>query len=152
MINLKYRRVLITIMAAIFAMAFGSACKQADPHKQIMLRNAWVRPAAGMSAGYLRIENLTTRPDFLESASSPDAGKVELHTTINDNHVMKMRPLNWVRIAAGGKQELKPGGVHLMLMNLKKEFKVGDTVELKLKFRLAGEKSVTATVKANRYE
>ena len=60
---------------------------------------------------------------------------------------MQMSPLASIDVPAGGKAELKPGGVHVMLIDLARELKSGEKVTLKLKFEKAGEVTVTADVR-----
>jgi copper(I)-binding protein len=73
------------------------------------------------------------------AASSPAAAKVELHVHVNDNGVMRMREVPGYDIPAKGSFELKPGGAHLMFMNLKAPLKEGTKVPVTLKFEKAGE-------------
>ena len=58
---------------------------------------------------------------------------------INDNGVMQMREVKGYDVPAKGSFELKPGGAHLMFMDLKRPFKEGEKVPVKLKFEKAGE-------------
>ena len=101
---------------------------------------------------YLRncfwIENKANIPDQLVSASSPAAGEVQLHEMAMDGNVMKMRQVKDIPIPAGGSVELKPGGYHLMFLNLKGPFVAGQTVPVKLKFAKAGEMELKLPVNA----
>ena len=109
---------------------------------QIQIEKPWSRataPGAKVAGGYMLIRNAGASGDRLLSASSPAAGKVELHVHINDNGVMKMREVPAYDVPAKGTFELKPGGAHLMFMALRKPFKEGDTVPVKLRFEKAGE-------------
>ena len=109
---------------------------------QVQIDHAWTRataPGAKVGGGYMTIKNAGAA-DKLVSASSPAAAKVELHVHINDNGVMKMREVpGGYEIPAKGAFELKPGGAHLMFMDLKAPFKEGDKVPVTLKFEKAGE-------------
>jgi periplasmic copper chaperone A len=111
---------------------------------QVQIDHAWMRataPGAKVGGGYMTIRNAGAA-DKLLSASSPAAGKVELHLHIEDNGVMKMREVpGGYEVPAKGAFELKPGGAHLMFMDLKAPFKEGDKVPVKLKFEKAGEVS-----------
>jgi len=105
---------------------------------QVQIERPWTRATA---PGYMTIKNLGAA-DKLLSASSPAAAKVELHVHLNDNGVMKMREVpGGYGIPAKGAFELKPGGAHLMFMDLKAPLKEGDKVPVKLKFEKAGEVS-----------
>src|SRR5207302_11463713 len=87
---------------------------------------------------YLTIVNTGTADDRLIAAATPVAEKAEPHSTVTENGVMKMRPVQAVDVKAGGKAELKPGGLHLMLTGLKAPLKEGGTFPLTLTFEKAG--------------
>jgi copper(I)-binding protein len=95
----------------------------------------------------MKIENKGTA-DQLVSASSPVAGEVQLHEMSMDGNVMKMRQVKDIAVPANGAVELKPGGYHLMFLNLKGPFNAGQTVPVKLKFAKAGEVEVKLPVNA----
>ena len=105
--------------------------------------NAWVRtPAPGQktAAAYL---DLTSDTDAaLIAAESPAAGKVELHTMNMDGGVMRMRPVQKIDLPAGKTVKLAPGGLHIMLLDIKRPLKEGDKVPLVLKFERSGEVKV----------
>jgi periplasmic copper chaperone A len=111
---------------------------------QVQIEQPWTRataPGAQVAGGYMTIRNAGAA-DKLISVSSPAAAKVELHVHINDNGVMKMREVpGGYDIPAKGAFELKPGGAHLMFMDLKTPLKEGDKVPVKMKFEKAGEVS-----------
>jgi len=113
----------------------------------------WSRPvAAGTSvgAGYLKITNSGNEPDVLLGASSDSAERVEVHeTTVGDDGTSRMRKLDGLEIKPGETVELKPAGMHLMLIGLKAPLKEGDTFKLKLNFQKAGAADVGFAVKAS---
>ncbi len=84
----------------------------------------------------------------LVSATSPVAGVVEIHEMVMDGNVMKMRAVTGLELPAGKAVELKPGGYHVMLMDLKQELKAGESVPLTLVIEGAGGKRETLEVKA----
>jgi copper(I)-binding protein len=98
-------------------------------------------PAQKMSGGFLKIEN-KGGADKLLSASSPASKTMELHTMTMEGNVMKMREVKAIDIPANGTVELKPGGLHLMFIDLKSQLKPGLSVPVKLKFEKAGEVEV----------
>lgn len=111
---------------------------------QMQIEKPWVRataPGAQVAGGYLVIRNQGAAADRLLSASSPMAAKVELHVHINDNGVMKMREVRGYDVPAKGSFELKPGGAHLMFMDIRRPFKEGEMLPVKLKFEKVGEVS-----------
>ena len=109
---------------------------------QVQIEKPWTRataPGAQVAGGYMTVRNAGAA-DKLIAASSPVAAKVELHIHVNDNGVMKMREVpGGYEIPAKGSFELKPGGAHLMFMDLKAPLKEGDKVPVTLKFEKAGE-------------
>jgi copper(I)-binding protein len=84
----------------------------------------------------------------LVSATSPIAGVVEIHEMVMDGSVMKMRAIPGLELPAGKAVDLKPGGYHLMLMDLKQELKVGESVPVTLVIEGAGGKRESVELKA----
>jgi periplasmic copper chaperone A len=114
----------------------------------IRVENAYTRatvPGQQVAGGFMKIENKGAA-DQLISASSPVSGEVQLHEMTMDGNVMKMRQVKEVVVPAGATVELKPGGLHLMFMNIKAPLTAGDTVPVKLKFAKAGEVEVRMPV------
>ena len=114
----------------------------------IKIEDAYTRatvPGQKVAGGFMKIESKGAA-DQLVSASSPVAGEVQLHEMAMDGNVMKMRQVKDIAIPAGGSVELKPGGLHLMFMNIKAPLAAGETVPVKLKFAKAGEVEVKMPV------
>jgi len=112
----------------------------------IQVENPWARatsPSAKVGGAFLTLRN-TGADDRLLEVSSPIAATVELHRTVNENGVMKMLPVDAVPVAAGQAVDLKPGNLHIMLIDLRRQLKQGDTFPLTLRFEKAP--PVTATV------
>lgn len=109
---------------------------------QMEIEKPWVRatpPGAKIAAGYMTIRNKSGTQDRLVGASSPAAARVETHVNIKDGEILRMREVKGYDIPAKGTFELKPGGAHLMLVDIKQPFKEGDKVPITLKFEKAGE-------------
>jgi copper(I)-binding protein len=126
-------RLLFFILSALFPLL---------AHAQISVEKPWARataPGAKVAGGYMVIRNQGAAPDRLVSASSPAAARVETHVHINEGGVMKMREVPGYEVPAKGSLELKPGGAHLMFIEIKRPFKEGEKVPVKLKFEKAGE-------------
>jgi copper(I)-binding protein len=104
---------------------------------------------ATTGAGYVRILNKGDTPDRLLSVSSPVAARVELHQTVRDGSVMRMRPLpGGIAVPERGKVELAPGGYHIMWVGLKQPLKEGQTFDATLRFEKAGEVPVVFLVES----
>lgn len=116
----------------------------------LMVMEPWARPApqAGNSAVYLTLMNQGDAADALLRVESDVAAAVELHETKMEGDVMKMSPLASIGIPAGGSASLQPGGMHVMLVNVKRELAPGDTITLTLNFENAGPMTVEAQVRA----
>lgn len=124
----------------LFAALFAASAA----HAQITIEKPWLRataPGAKVGGGYLTIRNPGAAADRLVGASSPAAARVELHVHIKEGDVMKMREVRAFDVPAQGSFELKPGGAHLMFLEIKRPFKEGESVPVKLKFEKAGEVS-----------
>ena len=141
-------KVLATMYAAVGMALCGSAMAQNASVGSIKVENAYTRataPGQQVAGGFLKIENKGSA-DQLVSASSPAAGEVQLHEMAMDGNVMKMRQVKDIPVPANGSVELKPGGLHLMFMNIKAPLAAGETVPVKLKFAKAGEVEVKMPV------
>ena len=126
---------LVLFLSSLFVFSFPLSA-------QLAIEKPWARataPGAKVAGGYMVIRNAGAAPDRMVSASSPAAAKVELHVHVNDDGVMKMRQVPGYDVPAKGSFELKPGGAHLMFMDIKRPFKEGEKVPVKLKFEKAGE-------------
>lgn len=109
---------------------------------QVTVERPWARataPGAKVAGGYMLLRNAGAAPDKLLSASSPAAARVETHVHIHENGVMKMREVKGYDIPANGTFELKPGGAHLMFMEIRKPFAEGEKIPVTLMFEKAGE-------------
>jgi copper(I)-binding protein len=124
--------------ALLFCLALAATPAMA----QIKVENAWARatpPGAKIGAAYMTIRNESSAPDRLVAASSPAAERVETHVTVKEGDIFRMREVKGYDIPARGSFELKPGGAHLMLVNVKAPLKEGAKVPLTLRFERAGE-------------
>jgi len=111
-------------------------------HAQLQAKDAWVRqPVQGQSGtgAFMTLqaqENIT-----ITSASSPWVGVAQLHSMNMEGNVMKMAPVEALPLAAGQSLSLKPGGYHVMLMDLKEGFSKQTSVPLTLTYKTASGKS-----------
>lgn len=134
------------LMIAILGTLLMGAC--APTSNEVGISEAWVRPGmtGGNSAIYLVLVNGTSINDELLSVSSGIAEAVELHESkMGANGEMQMIPQTSVPLAAGEKVEFRPGGLHIMLIDLKQDLKSGDQIEVVLHFR--NHADITLTVK-----
>jgi hypothetical protein len=116
-------------------------------HAQVEVKGAWARPAVAGQSATGAFMTLTAKDGArLLGAASPVAGLVEIHEMAMDGNVMKMRAVPAVELPAGRAVELKPGGYHVMLMDLKQALKAGEKIRLDLRLELADRRLVTLPV------
>jgi len=144
---LKSSRFGVLALAAFLAMpaAWAQDVTQGD----LKIVRPWARETARMAragGAFMTIENTGGTPDRLLKAASPVAARTEVHTVIQDGDVMRMREVPALDLAPKSKVELKPGGYHVMLMDLKAPLKAGDRFPLTLTFEKAGAITVEITV------
>ena len=101
----------------------------------VQIRDPYVRavpPGSPVSAAFMELHNQGSAKRALVDASSPVSEVVELHTHTQVDGVMQMRRVETIEIPAQGTTLLKPGGLHLMLINLKETLAPGSQVEVTL--------------------
>ena len=138
----------IVIFVLLLATLLVSACGAASG--ELTIQDAWARPAntGENGAAYFIIENGTASDDSLMSVSSDIATAAEVHMSMADaNGVMSMQMQDAVIIPAGEPVEFKPGGLHVMLVNLTRDLKPGETITLTLNFKETGSVVVEVPVK-----
>ena len=130
----------------------GTALAQDYTAGPLKIEQPWTRatPAgAKVAGGYVAVTNTGATPDRLLGGSSEIAGKVEIHEMAMNNGVMNMRGLpDGVELKPGAKLELKPGGYHIMFMDLKRQLKEGEKVKGTLSFEKAGAVPVEFSVQS----
>jgi len=118
------KRSVIVLSAALLA---GAAMAQ------VTVKDAWVRATVAQQKATGAFMQLQSAQDAkLVAAQSPVAGVVEVHEMAMEGSVMKMRAVSSLALPAGKAVELKPGGYHVMLMDLKGQIKDGDSVPVTL--------------------
>jgi periplasmic copper chaperone A len=136
-------RLRMIVLVAGLALAAAAAAQTG----QVQVENPWARATPGkatIGAAYLTLRS--PAGDRLVSASTPVAGKAELHTMEMSGMVMKMRPVAGIDIPAGRPVSLAPGGLHIMLVGLKKPLRAGQSFPLTLNFAKAGSQTVEVAV------
>lgn len=111
----------------------------------LLISHPWSRPtASGMPTGvaYLSITNKGPREDTLIAAHTPAAARVEFHRTSLESGMARMRPAGTLVVAPNATLTAEPGGLHLMLVDLKAPLVEGTSVPLVLTFKSAGDVTV----------
>jgi copper(I)-binding protein len=141
-------RILIAALTAACSAGTALAAGAAD---SIVVQDPYVRlapPGAPTTAAFMVLKNTGDKDVTLVKADNPASKTTELHGHINDGGVMRMRPVAAVDIKAKGEAALKPGGLHLMMIDLKAPLKDGDKVTITLGFGDGSSKQVEAPVRS----
>ena len=154
------RHIIFVLLLTLTALL--SACAPAPEGVHLEIESPWVRSSAAASgstdmdamaasastsAAYMVIRNAGTEPDTLLAVRADAAEVVELHVSETKNGVTMMSAVENVPVPARGKAELKPGGLHIMLIKLKQELTAGEKITLTLVFEKSGEIQVEAEIK-----
>ena len=140
----------IFLASALFAATFAAANAQTSP---IEVQDPWARATLGQSrtgAAYLTLSATGLAADRLVAASSPVAAKTELHNHIMVGNVAQMRQVDAIEVAPGSPTLLQPGGLHIMLIDLKAPLQAGTSFPVTLTFEKAGIVTVQVAVRAVR--
>ncbi|HNK18661.1 MAG TPA: copper chaperone PCu(A)C [Piscinibacter sp.] len=116
-----------------FTIAAALALAAAAVSAQTSVKDGWVRSTVEPQKATGAFMQITSpQGGKLVGAQSPVAGVTEVHEMAMEGNVMKMRAVSALELPAGKAVELKPGGYHVMLMDLKQALKAGETVPLTL--------------------
>jgi copper(I)-binding protein len=138
------------LAAALALLAIGPAAAHEFKSGPIEVVHPWARatpPAAKVGGGYAEIRNDGSEPDRLVSVTAEVAGRVEIHEMGVKDGIMTMRAVEGgVPVPANGTAALAPGGYHLMLLELKRPLKAGESFAGTMTFEKAGTIPVTFDV------
>lgn len=134
---------------ALRYLAAAAALIASTAQAQVTVSDAWVRatvPQQKATGAFMRIQS--AQESKLVAVSTPLTPSAEVHEMAMEDNVMKMRQVPAIALSAGKPVELKPGGYHVMLMNLTQQVREGDTVPLNLVFESRDGKRETVQVAA----
>lgn len=142
-------RLISLCLLALGALSVTSAVSAADC--TLTTSAAWIRlpptPAMPMAAGFVRIDNPCAQALSIVGAESLSFGDVSLHESQVVDGVNRMRELDSLPIAAKQSVQLKPGGLHLMLMQPETPLQEGEQPVITLKLKDGRRVPVTFTVR-----
>ena len=134
----------ISVLLAVLAGVFGvPALAQMQVHDPMV---RMVPPGQPISAAFMILHNHGMEEKILVKVHSDLASAVELHNHIMADGMMKMRRIDSVVIPGHSQVELKPGGLHIMLIGLSRNLQVGEQVSIELEFADSERLAVTAPV------
>lgn len=169
---MQYRnaRVYLLLAAIMVLLLAATACTQPPPapaaSQGVTAQNVWARPAKMMgsmpmegdsqqmqhgganSAVYMVLANGSAAADRLVAAQADVSNAIEIHETKMEGDVMRMAEVQGgIEVPAGGQVELRPGGLHVMLIGLTRDLNVGDKFPLTLRFASGATLTVEAEVR-----
>lgn len=136
-----HRRTLIASLASATLILASPVFGQTAMTENLEITGAFARataPMARVGAAFMTIRSLGVA-DRLVGYATPVCNRPELHTHIENDGIMQMRQVEAVEVPAGGVVELKPGGYHLMMIDLNQQLVEGETIPLTLTFEKAGD-------------
>lgn len=134
------------VVAIILIVSLLTACSA----KNLSVKDVWARPglAGGTSAIYFVVDNPSGQADTLKAVKCDAGMMAQMHLSkMDDAGAMTMIEQESVPVAANSSVEFKPGGLHVMLMDLKTDLKTGDKIKAVLTFEKAGDITIQAEVK-----
>ena len=141
---MKYLKALLlsAVLASLTPMAYAA--------DQVKVHDAWIPqapPVAGVMAAYMVVENTGSKPVTITGVDCNEFGMVMMHKTVTENGVSRMIHLGDLKLAPKSKAVFHRGGMHVMLMQPKHAFKVGDKVPMTLELADKHKIKFTAVVK-----
>ncbi|MSQ91876.1 MAG: copper chaperone PCu(A)C [Gammaproteobacteria bacterium] len=137
----------LAVLALPLALLLAASSAMAG---ELSVTYAWARatpPGAAMGVIYLRIDNGSTKSDRLLKLRTSVAASADVHRTEIVDDIARMREVAVLHVAPGEKVEFAPGGLHVMLMGLKKPLVAGKTFEIELVFEVAGPRRVVVSIR-----
>lgn len=141
----------LTVALVALPLFGGFACASEYKAGDIEVEHPWARATPGRAkngAAFMKLENHGGTDDRLMAVSGDVANRVELHTHLHENGVMKMRPSGPIPIPAHGHAMLQPGSFHVMMIGLKAPLVEGEMFPLTLTFEKSGSVTVNVMVKS----
>lgn len=135
------RNVIVTLIALAAA-----ACSQ-PAREPVVIEDAWANATpAGASVAAVYMKVTANQAETLLSATTTVADHIEMHTSSEENGMMRMRPLPTAPLEPGQPFTFAPAGAHFMLMGLRQPLPAGLKFPMTLRFQHAGERTVQVQV------
>jgi copper(I)-binding protein len=138
-------------VAAALLLGVGSASAEDYTLKNLRINHPYARPTppgARIGGAYFTIDNVGAESDRLVRVATSVARAAEIHSMTMDGNVMRMRQVAALDIPAHSTATFKPGGYHVMLVDLKRPLAAGEMIPLSLTFEKAGTIEIAALVEA----
>jgi periplasmic copper chaperone A len=144
------KKIQLLLAAAAWAVNAALATNAfAAPPADVQITNAWARPTVpGQAVGAAYFDVRSAQGATVVEVRSDVADAVQVHEMSRDGDIMRMRELKTLALPAGQTVHLSPGGIHLMLLELKHPLRVGETVPLRVTLEDARGRKQTLQVSA----
>ena len=136
-------------MTRLFSALLAAGLFSTSALAQVTVSEPWVRatvPNQKASGAFMRVQSATAVR--LVGVSTPAAGRAELHEMAMENNTMRMRQVDAIDLPAGKAVNLASGSLHVMLFDLKRQLKEGETVPVTLVLQDGAKKGSSVTVEA----
>ncbi len=149
---MRHTTVLFALLAPVCVAVLNvpSGVAQEVKAGQLTIEHPWARPTLGKapnSAAYMKITNHGGTPDKLVGVKSDVANDAQMHMVEKQREVMRMRQVKGgITVPAKASVELKPGGYHIMLLDLRRKLSKGDMFDMTLQFEHQGEVPVQVKI------
>ena len=136
LVTARWRAARLAIVCVIGALGVGCGPSDTPPTERLAVRNGWARIAdSGATSGaYLELVNRDTVAVSVIGISTEVATAAEVHETKQHDGMVHMMPRTALVIPAGGTVSMAPGGLHVMLVGLRRGLSAGDSVPLRIHF------------------
>lgn len=144
---MKRRWMMVLLAAALTGAAAQATAEQAPTG--VSLERPWARASIGTSrpaAAYLTIVNQRPEPVRLVGITTPLAARAEVHRTVKAGNVMRMEQVERLDVPPGGRVVFEPGGLHIMLLDLRQPLVKGGTLPMTLRFSGGGSIDVSVPI------
>jgi copper(I)-binding protein len=148
--NVCLRRFTRPLLVSLLATAMAGGAWAEGIADRVTVTDPYVRavpPVVKTTAAFMQLQSDDDEERFLVSASTPVAGAVELHMHVQDGEVMRMRRIVHIHLPSRQTVSLQPGGLHIMLFDLKQPLSAGDEVPITLTFEDGSSKDIVAVVR-----
>lgn len=138
--------IMLLLVLPLVAAQCGASQQSSGPDIKVV--DPYARAAIPNGAVFMQLVNQGSVDDSLIGVKTDVANAAELHESKMDaNGVMSMSPVASIPVPAGGSVTLEPGGLHVMLIGLKRDMAVGDKFNLTLDFEKSGSRTVEVEVR-----
>lgn len=137
------------------ALLLGFVASSAAADSDLQVKDVWIQaapPGVKVMAAYLEVKNNGKQQQTLTGVSSPAFGKIEIHRSVIHGNMAHMEHQKELPLPPGASVLLQQGGLHLMLMGVKKPLVVGDQVPMTFAFGNGAKISVSAIVRSGKME